>query len=261
MDLHSRLISAINAINAYGFSWNIVQYTKHAGKSKSTVRAVLEHCLCAVGNTTEAWSYCISKWGSDVLRVWFRCPFVLKNSRRTGAVQRRRATSVPSSLTQMSALVTVQFLTIFACARCLCCSFLDVCGRPDMFASAASVRLLLNISIHLYTLYYGKQFCPYVAANCRWVLPLSYHHTSGNIVLHVAWSWCNPLVEHSSLHHAYRAQTGAEPHSQRATIWPWTTAWPDHGGVPNNKTKIFQYYSGFLIHLCFYWNTNKIIRM
>jgi hypothetical protein len=46
---------------------------------------------------------------------------------------------------------------------------MNVDGRPYLSASTTLVRLLLNISIHLYTFRSGKQFCPYLTANYRWV--------------------------------------------------------------------------------------------
>jgi hypothetical protein len=49
------------------------------------------------------------------------------------------------------------------------CSFVDVDRYPDLSASTTLVRLLTNISIHSYTLHCGKQFCPYLEANCLWI--------------------------------------------------------------------------------------------
>jgi hypothetical protein len=49
-----------------------VRYTRGIQK----VRAILECFRCVIGNTAEAWSYCSSRSDSDMLRVWFSCPFV-----------------------------------------------------------------------------------------------------------------------------------------------------------------------------------------
>jgi hypothetical protein len=72
------------------------------------------------------------------------------------------------SLAAIFATVTLQFPRITAWARSFC-SFVDVDGRPHLSASTTLVRLLLNTASHSYTLRCGKQFCPHLAANCRWV--------------------------------------------------------------------------------------------
>lgn len=41
-------------------------------------------------------------------------------------------------------------------------------GIFNLFASAL-FQLLLNVSICLYTLHYGKQFCSYLSASCQWI--------------------------------------------------------------------------------------------
>jgi hypothetical protein len=40
------------------------------------VRPILEYFLRMNDNTAEAWTYCSSRSDSDILRVWFSCPFV-----------------------------------------------------------------------------------------------------------------------------------------------------------------------------------------
>jgi hypothetical protein len=40
------------------------------------VRSILEYFRCAIGNIAEAWSCCSSGSKSDMLRVWFICPFM-----------------------------------------------------------------------------------------------------------------------------------------------------------------------------------------
>jgi hypothetical protein len=79
-----------------------------------------------------------------------------------------RATLIPS-LAAISEVVTLQFPRIVAWANSMLYSSVDVAGRPYLSAWTTLVRLLLNISIHSYTLHPGKQFWPYLAANCRWI--------------------------------------------------------------------------------------------
>jgi hypothetical protein len=74
-----------------------------------------------------------------------------------------------TSIAAISAMVALQSSKITASAHSMFCSFVDVDGRPYLPASTTLVQLLLNILIHLYTLHCGKQFCPYLAANCRWI--------------------------------------------------------------------------------------------
>jgi hypothetical protein len=60
----------------------------------------------------------------------------------------------------------------------------------------------------LYALLCWKQFCPYLATNCRWISAPFIPSDTIDALLHVVCPWCKPLVEQSSLHHAHRAQTG-----------------------------------------------------
>jgi hypothetical protein len=52
------------------------------------------------------------------------------------------------------------------------CLFVDVDVHSYLSASTALYRLFVNISIHSFTLHCGKQFYPYLAANCRWTSAL-----------------------------------------------------------------------------------------
>jgi hypothetical protein len=78
-------------------------------------------------------------------------------------------------------------------------SFVDVDGRPHLSASATLVRLLINVSIHSYTLHCGSQFsmdlCPFH----------SFRHK--NARLHVDCPCCKPVVNQSFLRHAHSVQT------------------------------------------------------
>jgi hypothetical protein len=71
------------------------------------------------------------------------------------------------SLAEISAVVTV--VSKNHSLSTLQVLFVDVDGCPYLSASTTLVWLLSNILIHSYTLHCGKQFCPYLAANCRWI--------------------------------------------------------------------------------------------
>jgi hypothetical protein len=49
------------------------------------------------------------------------------------------------------------------------CLFVDVDERPYLSVLTTLFRLLLNISMHLYIYHCGKQFCPNLAVNFRWI--------------------------------------------------------------------------------------------
>jgi hypothetical protein len=75
------------------------------------------------------------------------------------------------------------------------CSLVDVDGRPYPSASTKPVRLLLKIFIHSFTLHCGKQFCPYLANNCRWISATFIPSDTKSAQLHVACPWCKTVVE------------------------------------------------------------------
>jgi hypothetical protein len=130
------------------------------------VRAILEHFHCVNGNTAEDWS-------------------------------------LMTSLAATSAIVNLQFPRIIAWACSTYYSFVDVDGRPYLSAPTTLVQLLLNTSIHSYTLHCGKQFCLYLAANCWCFIPSDTKKCTT--------ACCLSLVQTSSgtviLHHANMAQT------------------------------------------------------
>jgi hypothetical protein len=98
------------------------------------------------------------------------------------------------------------------------CSFVDVNGSPYMSAPITLVRLLLKISFHLYTLPCGKQFCPYLAANCRWI---SYNFISSDTKKRII-ACCFFVVQTSRRAVIFtltrHKRTTTEPHSQHTNL-------------------------------------------
>jgi hypothetical protein len=116
------------------------------------------------------------------------------------------------SLAAISAIVTIDFSRILAWARLMFCVFVD--GRSYLSASSTLVRLLLNISFHTYTIHCGKQFCTYLAANCRWISATFVPPTPKNAQLQVAFRGVNLLCSHLYTMLTRQRRTTTEPHTQ-----------------------------------------------
>jgi hypothetical protein len=148
--------------------WFLINLLYMRGIKK--VRAISEYFHCVTGNTAEAWLCCSSRSDSDMLWVWFSCPFVpseccVKMVATLKSLHQGWATLMPN-LAVISAVVILQFPRINAWAHSM---FVDVDGHLYLSALTTLVRLLLNILIHSYTLHCGKQFCPSLAHNCLWI--------------------------------------------------------------------------------------------
>jgi hypothetical protein len=134
----------------------------------------------------------------------------------TRSLHHGRATSMPS-LAPISATVTLQFSIIVVSARS---SFVRLwMWWVSSSASRTLIHLLLNVSIHSYTLHCGKQFCPYLAANCRWIsapfIPSNAKKKCHCMLLALGanLSWSSHLYAMLTRH----KRTTTEPHSQHVT--------------------------------------------
>jgi hypothetical protein len=136
----------------------------------------------------------------------------------------------------------------------------DVDGRPYLSASTTLVQLLLNISYNLYTLQCGKQFCPYLAANCRWIsaafIPsdtnkcttaccLSLVQTSSGAVIFTSCSLSTNGLQVNHNHSMSPSDLELQ-HDQTSAE------------IVNHTMKILQYRPYLLYPLCIYWTAYAV---